>query len=85
MPDLAPFTCKIHLTNGESISFCVQADKERQRNIGAHLEKSMNGKFMAYELEGTLNVIPLHSILRIEIEPAPHVLISNTIKDVRPL
>ena len=62
MSDLVTFTCKIHLTNGESISFCGEADKDRERNFGTRLEKFMNGKFMAYELDGTLNVIPLHSI-----------------------
>ncbi|MEZ4485170.1 MAG: hypothetical protein R2864_11485 [Syntrophotaleaceae bacterium] len=46
----------------------------------------VNSNYLAFfNLEGKLNVIPTHSILRVEIEPAPNVLINNTIKDIRPI
>lgn len=85
MPTTNVFTCTIHLTNGESISFCGDSDEDKRRNFGSRLEKFMSSSYLAFNLEGKLNVIPSHSILRVEIEPAPKVLISNTIKDIRPI
>lgn len=85
MPKTNSFTCTIHLVNGETISFCGDADDEKRRNFGSRLEKLMSANFLAFDLAGKLNVIPTQSILRIEIEPAPNVLITNTIKDVRPV
>lgn len=85
MPKTNSFACTIFLNNGEKIKFSGDADDEKRRNFGSRLEKLMSANFLAFDLGGKLNVIPTQSILRIEIEPAPNVIVSNTIKDVKPI
>lgn len=65
------FAFKVHLVQGDPISFKVEADEERRRNAVSRLEKAMESSYVGLKLPDRLILVPTHNIQFIEISPPP--------------
>ena len=83
MEKTAEITISVNLHSGDPIVFKVDSTEDTQRNAGARIERSMNANYVGVDLDGKLIIIPTSSIQKIEISPAPEVIISNVVKDAR--
>ena len=83
MEKTAEITISVHLHSGDPIVFKVDSTDDTQRNAGSSIERSMNANYIGVDLDGKLILIPTRSIQKIEISPAPEVMISNVVKDAR--
>jgi cytosine/adenosine deaminase-related metal-dependent hydrolase len=73
----------IHLADGEPFTVEAEADGTRMRNLAGNIEKGMSANYVGFDLDGTLHLIPLHAIRRIEITPAPGSAMKHVVHDVR--
>ena len=83
MQNPSEVTITIHLLSGDPIVFNIEATEDRQRNAGTRIERSMNASYIGVELDGKLVIIPTNNIQKVEISPAPTVMISNVVKDAK--
>ncbi len=79
------FKVSIHLVQGDPVQFKLALDLDELRNLGTNIENALNAKYLGVELHGKLQIFPAHNISRIEIDPAPNVLIATVIRDAQPL
>jgi len=75
------YTMTIHRVNGEPLKFKLRRAVDQIRNAGTAIESGLAANYLGVVLDGKLVVIPSHQIARIEIDPAPNVLIAHVIKD----
>ena len=73
----------VHFIHGEPFTVEADADDTRLRNLAGNIEQAMAANYVGVELEGTLQLFPLHSIRAIEITPAPTAVIQHVLRDVR--
>jgi len=73
----------VHFAHGEPFKVEADADEARLRNLAGNIEQAMAANYLGFELEGTLHLIPLHSIRAIEISPAPTAVIKHVVHNVR--
>ncbi len=83
MGKTAEITISVHLHSGEPIVFKQDLTEDRERNSGTRIEQSMNSNFFGVEMDGKLILIPISSIKKVEISPAPEAVISHVIKGAR--
>jgi hypothetical protein len=84
MADLLEMTCTVHRIAGDKLKFKIGADANRQRNVAASIESSMNSNYIGVELSGKLILVPMHDVHTIEISPAPQVPMAYVVKDAEP-
>lgn len=82
MKDSLEITCTVRRIQGDTISFKMNADAKRQRNLAAGIENVMQSNYLGLELDGDLILVPMHDIHTIEISPAPTVPVAYVVKDV---
>ncbi|MHC4724243.1 MAG: hypothetical protein ACYS9V_08335, partial [Planctomycetota bacterium] len=51
-------------------------------NVGSKIENSLKANYLGLEMGGKLTIVPSLQIQKIEIDPAPDVLIAHVIRDV---
>ena len=73
----------VHFAHGEPFSVEADADDARLRNMAGNIEQAMSANYVGVELDGTLNLFPLHGVRRIEISPAPTAVMKHVVRDVR--
>lgn len=79
------FVCKINLIQGDPISFKVEVDDERRRNIASRLEKAMASSYIGIKLPEKLIMIPTHNVQSIEIKPTPPSIMMHVVNDASPI
>jgi len=77
-------TVTIHCVSGDSISYKIEADVDRQRNAASRIENAMESKYFGLEMDGKLTLIPMHNIEKVEISPPPRGWIAHVVKDAKP-
>jgi hypothetical protein len=50
--------------------------------VGSKIENSLKANYLGLEMGGKLTIVPSLQIQKIEIDPAPDVLIAHVIRDV---
>jgi hypothetical protein len=73
----------VRFADGKPFTVVTEADDSRLRNLAGNIEQAMSANFVGAELEGTLHLVPLHTIRAIEITPAPKAVIKHVVHDVR--
>jgi hypothetical protein len=76
------FKVTVHLVNGEKLSYKRSLSQDEVYNVGGRIENSLKANYLGLELDGKLTIIPSLQIQKIEIDPAPDVLIAHVIRDV---
>ena len=76
------FVVRIHLINGEKISFKKTFRVEEVFNLGGQIENSLKANYLGMDMDGKLTIIPFQHILKIEIDPTPDVLITHVIRHI---
>jgi len=81
MADSQEMSCKINLIHGDAITFKVEVDDERRRNVAGKLEKAMQSTYVGVQFPERLIVVPTHNIQSIEIMPPPPNVMLNVVND----
>lgn len=65
--------CVIHLNDGTSLTFQFPPQIAPEM-VSAQVEKALNARMLAVEMDGSLVMIPTTSIKSVQITPAPATL-----------
>jgi hypothetical protein len=84
MNDPVEMTVAVHLADGEVLRFKVNVDPKSVRDLGSKIESGLAANYFGAELDGKLIIVPSHQIRKIEITPAPQVVIAHVIRKVTP-
>ena len=76
------FTIRIFLTNGEKICYRSRVTTDNAFNVGGQLENALKANYFGVDMDGKLTIVPFHQILKVEIEPAPDVLLAHVVRHV---
>ncbi|MHC5076697.1 MAG: hypothetical protein ACYTFM_09745 [Planctomycetota bacterium] len=79
------FKVTVYLMSGETLSYKRALDQEEVYNVGSKIENSLKANYLGLEMDGKLTIIPSQQIQKIEIDPAPEVMIAHVVRDVQPL
>ena len=85
MSNPTEITLSVHIADGEVLRYKVNVDAKALRDIGGRIESGLAAHYFGVELEGKLIIVPSHQIRKIEITPAPQVVIAHVIRKVSPL
>jgi hypothetical protein len=83
MQNTSDITISVHLHSGDPIVFRLDATEDRKMNAASRIEQSMKANYMGVDLDGKLVLIPTSSIQKIEISPAPEVMIANVVRGAK--
>ena len=62
--------CVIHMNDGTSLTFQFPPQVAPEM-VGIELEKALNARMLAVEMDGSLVMIPTTSIKSVQVTPAP--------------
>lgn len=79
------FRISIELNDGQKIEYKAMVKAGDVYNLGGEIENALKANYFGVEMNGKLTIIPTQGIRKIEIEPAPDVLIAHVVRDVQPL
>jgi hypothetical protein len=79
------YTVRIYLTNGEKVCYKNKVGKDEAFNLGSGIEKALKADYIGLDMNGKLTIIPFQKIQKIEIEPAPQVLIAHVARNIEAL
>jgi hypothetical protein len=77
------FKVTVYMTNGEKLSYKRSLGQDEIYNVGSKIENSLKANYLGLELDGKLTIIPSQQIQKIEIDPAPDVLIAHVVRDAQ--
>ena len=77
------FKINIELNNGQNVRYRAKVGEEEAYNMGGRIENALKANYFGLEMDGKLTIIPLQSIQKVEIEPAPKVLIAHVVRNAQ--
>jgi len=78
------FRLTVTLIHGDPIVVEVDRTQYDVMNSGSRIETALDRPHFGVRLDGRLVFVPSSNIARIEIDPAPDVLVKGVITDARP-
>jgi len=80
--DQMEYTVRIYLTNGERLCYKSKVASEDVFNLGGGIENALKADYIGLDMNGKLTIIPFQKIQKIEIEPAPQVMIAHVARNI---
>jgi hypothetical protein len=80
--DKTDYTVRIFLTNGEKLCYKSKVANDEVFNLGSGIEGALKADYVGLDMNGKLTIIPFQKIQKIEIEPAPQVLIAHVARNI---
>lgn len=79
------FKISIELNNGQTVQYKARVEEEEAYNMGSRIENALKANYFGLEMDGKLTIIPTQGIQKVEIEPAPKVLLAHVVRNAQPM
>jgi hypothetical protein len=79
------FSISIELNDGQKMRYKARLGQEEAHNLGSRIENAFKANYLGLEMDGKLTIIPIQGVRKIEIEPAPKVLIAPLVRNAQPI
>ena len=79
------FRIGIELNDGQKVLYKAKVKAEEVYDLGSRIENALKASYFGLEMNGKLTIIPTQGIRKIEIEPAPEVLIAHVVRNAQPI